>query len=372
MNPAADINSFEIPDHFKRRLIEATRGSGFGRQFFRGLNAYSGDHGVWHRVKTYAAGVFGSLFFGATSYFSIDGSVRMIDVSLEEDPVLSDIGHGGEWLQQPFQYGLAIHMYLISALSNRGCYEEVKEVYREIIASIAESDGCDIEAFYDKLEADVSYLAGRSLSRTNPLEIRAFLIDLFSEIDLTIHDCPPLRLDRQLETHYRDLAAELKAGDAWTVSQTAQDIRDGFRLLGNRGIVQALEKGVGVAVFDIAMLVSIGFMFWGLTIVFDEVLLSRDAPESSGHLSEWSINILTNVFLIYLVHSWTIKREVTLNKTRRIMCDHFKSDDLEAGGHGLTGPQAERLLDACNRYLDSLAAKCQFNTLPSQYRIHHL
>lgn len=361
--------TYQVSDLHKRRLMEATQVSCYGRNFFRGLHAYSGDHGVWHRIKTYAAAVFGSLFFGATTYFSVDGAVRMVDVSLQDDPIPSDVGHGGEWLQQPFQYGLALHMYLISAFSNRGCLEEVKGIYSDIIADIANQEDVDIEELYHKLEADILFLAKRAVSGANLFEVRTFLIDLFRTIDLDLVDCETLRVDRELRDHYRALMGSLKESQAWTCSNIVKDTRDGLRLLGRRGVGQAIEKGAGVVVFDLAMLVSVGFMLWGLTIVFDEVFLSRSAPESSGHLSEWSINILTNLTLIYLVHSWTIKREVTLYKTRRVMIEHLRPEDEEAGGHGLNGQSLDRLLGACNELLDRLAEKCQFNTLPSQYRL---
>ncbi|WP_162268164.1 hypothetical protein [Waddlia chondrophila] len=139
--------------------------------------------------------------------------------------------------------------------------------------------------------------------------------------------------------------------------------------MGRSGIGQGIERGAGVVVFDLAMLVSIGFMVWGLTIAFSEVFLAKSAPENSGHLSEWPISIITNVFLISLIYSWTIKREQTLYKTKRIMVEHFHSGDIEEEGHGLQGESLNRLVGACNHLLDMLAEKCQFNTLPSQYRL---
>lgn len=368
MNPIVN-HSFEIPDHYRKRLLEATQGSSYGRQFFRGLRAYSGDHGAWHRIKTCAAAVFGSLFFGATTYFSIDGSVRMIDVSLKKESIPSDVGHGGEWLQQPFQYGLAVHMYLISAFSNRGCLEEVKSIYREIISHITNEEETDIENFYHKLESDIFYLAKRTVSGATLIEVRTFLIDLFDEMNLNEIDCPSLQIDRELKDHYFRLTEALKANNAWSCSNVVKDTCDGLKLLGRSGIGQGIERGAGVVVFDLAMLVSIGFMVWGLTIAFSEVFLAKSAPENSGHLSEWPISIITNVFLISLIYSWTIKREQTLYKTKRIMVEHFHSGDIEEEGHGLQGESLNRLVGACNHLLDMLAEKCQFNTLPSQYRL---
>ena len=365
-----DQNVFEIPDQFKQRLIEATQVSWYGRQFFTGLNAYSGDHGTLHRIKTYAAAVFGSFFFGATSYFSIDGSVRMVATSLQQDPISSDVGHGGEWGQQPFQYGLAIHMYLISAFTNRGCLEDVKTIYRDIIEHLINEEGKDITAFYHKLEDDILYLMNRSFSKANILEARVFLSELFQKVDLNDFPCRPLELDRAVITDYKKILKQLKESDSWTLSNIAGDIDDGFHLLKQIGIGQTIEKSAGVLLFDAAMLASVAFMLWGMTIVIDEVFVSRTSPESSGHVSEWSINILTNFFLMHLVYSWSIKREITLHKTRRVMMNHFQQGDLEMGVVGPTGESKNRLIESCNHYLDQLAQKCQFNTLPSQYRLN--
>lgn len=369
--PVVTDDKFEVPEEFKQRLFEATQVSWYGRNFFRGLHAYSGDHGTWHRIKVYAAAVFGSLFYGSTSYFSIDGSVRMVDASLQEDPIPSDIGHGGEWIQQPFQYGLAIHMYLLNAFSNRGCLEEVKGIYRDVIAHMLKDEGKDITKFYQKLEKDVLFLVNRTFSKSNLLEVRLFLTDLFKDVDTADFPCRPLALDRGLVNSYRQILQGIKESRSWTLSNTARDVGSSFRLLKERGVGQTIGKTTGVVVFDAAMLVSVAFMMWGLTIVIDEVFISQSGPESSGHLSEWSINILTNLFLIYLVYSWTIKREVTLHNTRSVMMQHLRpeDDDLESGGPSLTKRQQRRLIEGCNHYLDQLAEKCQFNTLPSQYHL---
>lgn len=369
--PTIDDGKFEVPDQFKQRLLEATKVSWYGRQFFRGLHTYSGDHGTWHRIKVYAAAVFGSFFYGATTYFSFDGSVRMVDTSLQEDPIPSNVGHGGEWMQQPFQYGLAIHIYLLNAFANRGCLEEVKEIYREIVDHLVNNEGKDITGFYEKLEKDVLYLANRTFTKSNLLEVRLFLADLFRDVDTDDFPCRPLKLDKELTDTYRQILRDLKESASWSLVNISRDAKDSYRLLKDRGVGQAIGKAAGVAVFDAAMLVSVAFMIWGMSIVFDEVFISKTSPESSGHLSEWSINILTNLFLIYLVYSWTIKREVTLQNTRRVMMRHLQSDvdDLEGGGSALSQRQKQRLIEGCNHHLDQLAEKCQFNTLPSQYHL---
>jgi hypothetical protein len=373
MQPTIPLNSrsFIIPDEYRIKLQDALQVSWYGRNMFRGLHGHSGDGGTGHKIKVYAAAVFGTLCYGTTSYFSITGAVNMAQASLAQDPVPADIGHTGEWLQQPFQYGFAIYTYLFAAFSSRGCLEEVKTVYAEIIAYLIEKDQkADISDFYQQMEDDILHLSDRCLSKTNLLKIRAFLVELFKDIDLSKFKCRPLKLDRKLVTHYEEILDRLKKSQSWSLANTKECLGEEMRVLARHGTGQAVLTGSGIVVFQIAMLATSAIMGWGLSAVVDEVFISKNAPESAGHLPDWTINILTNLFLTYVVYSWTIKKEAVLNRTQRVMQQYLQAGrDIEEGGLQLRSEELKRLCKTCNDLLDQLAAKCSFGPLPSQYRL---
>jgi hypothetical protein len=264
-------------------------------------------------------------------------------------------------------------MYLFSALSNQGYLKDVEELYSKLTDEVlAGEEGKDISELYRQFEADFQFLAKRSFSGMDLLQVRLHLIELFKNVDTAKFPCEPLAMDRLLTDDYKRMVQKLKEQEEWTLSNIKENWKEGLSLMRKRGTAQTVEKGICFAGFQAAMAVTSIFMVWGLTIVFDEVFLSKTGREASGHLAEWSINVLTNLALMYVIYSWLIKREATLRRTKDVMERQLRgspSQDLEEGAEPQK-PNAvkNRLIEAFNKVLDGLAEKCHFNTLPSQYR----
>lgn len=368
MEPGIVHPIFVLSDERKEQLEEALKGSWYGRNVFRGLHAYSGDHGICHRVSVYAVAVFATLFYGAGAYLTCEGAWKMAQMMFP-DQIQADIGHVGEWPMQMFECGLAIYLCVLLPFSNRGSLEDVKGIYRDVIADLINSgEERDISDFYQELENNIVYLSKRAFSNTDLFEIRLFLLDLFQNADMNILSCPDLELDRQLVNVYQGIRDSIEKSRAWTPSNAVDLLSTGLQLLAERGVGQAVVRGIGMTAFDLGVLICSAFMLWGFTAVINEAYISGTGPESSGHLFGWTLGgLLTSLVLIYTAYSYTIKREAVLHRTKKIMEEHLRPQDVEAQ-LPYTQEQRDRLVNMCNDVLDQLAEKCDYNTLPSQYR----
>jgi hypothetical protein len=371
------MQHFVTPDHFKKNLEESLKPTWYGRNIILGLASYANQGGMVHKIKVYAAALFGVLFGGFTTFYSFDGSIRMVQYSLDEkklgNPMPSDVGHGGEWIQQPFQYGLASHMFLFSAFANKGHLDKMKQLYQELIKEVLKTEeGKDITQFYKECEDDFRFLANRCLTSANLIQIKLELIKIFENINTESFKCIPLDLDRSLEIDYVTIIKELNKTESWAPSNLGKNLKLGVSLMRKRGVAQAIENGVCFSLFQAAMLATSFFMIWGMTRVVDEVFISKTDQRASGHLPEWSIAVFTNFLLMFVIYSWLFRKEVRLHRTHNVMRKHLvrpgSEVDLEDGMKLRTTHMKNHLIKTFNDVLDSLAEKCHYNTLPSQYR----
>ncbi len=318
MQPDTQINRFVIPEEYTEQLQRALKPSLYGREIFTGIHAYSGDGGAVHRIAVYAAAVFGALYYGAGAFLTINGAREMSEkLFSNRSGSHSDIGHVGEWPLQIFDYGLAIYAYFLHAFSNRGCLEKVKGIYRNVIEYLVNQEQeLDISDFYQQLEDDILYLANRSFSNTDLLEIRLFLVELFEGIDMNVFSCPSLELDRILCEDYREILNRIKESQSLSLSNICKFLSDGIGLLGRRGTGQAVIKSIAMSVFQIGVLACSVFLVWGFSVVINESYISKISPDASGHLFGWGIEGFTNLLLIYAAYSWVIKREAVLHRTQ--------------------------------------------------------
>jgi len=346
---------------------KAVGGSFYGRNVWVGLNSAIDRAGVMGKLKVLSLAIFGTYFAAFTSYYSFDGSVRIIKWSIEErmlgEPLPSDIGHGGEWMQQPFQNLLVYQLCLLSPLANEGHLCNVKSVYKKLIKKAFEQEEADFSGLFFQFEEDFKYLAKRSFCSTDLFAIKRELVHLFDRIDLSLFDCPSLEIDRALLGDYADLEKKIAKLNNWNPVNLLKNWKIAAYQMGKRGVGQAVEKGVYFSLFQFAMLLSSAILLFGLTIVIDEVFLSKSGEEASGHLSEWTVNIVTNLLLIYFSYLFLIKREAMLTRTGQVFENHLLQQDRE-------NPfLQERLVETMNSHLDHLAEKCHFTHLPSSYRI---
>ena len=360
--------STDLMGKYQKKLERSVTGSFYGKNIWMGLHSTLEKARILRKIRILATTIFGAYFAGITSYYSFDGATRIVKWSIEErldgNPLPSDIGHGGEWILQPIQNLLAIHLCYLSTLANEGHLSKVKRLYAKLTNKILE-DGSpvDISHLYSRFEEDFKYLARRSFRSTNLFEIKQEMIAVFGKIDTSLYFCPPLDLDRSLQDDYLDLLEKIQKLDNWNLNNVKENWRLGISQLGRRGVVQAVEKGAYFSLFQVVLLISSAFLIFGLSIVIDEVFISKTGRESSGHLSEWSINIMTNFLLSYFCYLFLIKREAMLVRTRRVMKRYLeKSDEGEP-------TRKNHLVETMNEHLDHLAEKCHFTHLPSSYRI---
>jgi len=357
----------DFMNRFDKKLCQSVGGSFYGKPVWKGIHSTIEQAGAIGKLKTLAGTIFGTYLITATSYLSFDGAVRITKWSLEEalhgDALPSDIGHGGEWLQQPFQNLLIVHLLFISTLANEGRLSKVKRLYADFVKDIVErGKPSDLSEIYSRFERDFKFLAKRSYRSMNLFEIKIELIRLFRHIDTKTYQCPSLDIDRGLVDEYRSIAGKIQRLDNWNPKNVIENWRIGLYQLGKKGMGQAFEKSLYFTIFQIVMIVSSGLIIVGLASVIDEVFVSKRSEESVGHLSEWFFQVFANLFLIRYSYLIMIKREAMLVRTRRVMKRHLRNFK--------GNPQ--RLIKLMNQTLDCMAEKCHFTHLPSSYRFNPL
>ncbi len=354
----------ELVPKYEKKLTEVTSGSFYGKNVWIGLHSSLERSSLMQKLKILSGTIFGSYLFTFTTYFSFDGAIRIVKWSIEQriegEPLPSDIGHGGEWIQQPLQNFLVIHLLYLSTMANQGQLARVTRIYDRLAKKIAAlKEGDDLSKLYRICEQDLRTLARRSFISLNMFQIKQELLKIFQSIDTAHSPCRTLDWDRALEGDYKALSQKLKALESITPFNTLKNWRIGYRHLCKRGLGQALEKSAFFTFFQGIMLFSSLLLLLGLGLVIDEVFLSQSGEESSGHLSEWILNIFTNFGLIYFSYYFLIKKEALLIRTRRVMA-HFLEEKEDRSSH---------LVKVMNKELDERADRCHFTHLPSSYRL---
>lgn len=358
---------------FNQTLFKASLNRFWPVRLFKGIHAFGDQRGRVAEVALIIAGIIGTGVFGASVYFSSEGSALIFkdayDSIVSGLGVPSQIGHAGEWSSQVIIYTL-VFFQEIKKVVREGDYKMLKSSYRNFLKDI--SDKKDLENipteidwkdFYQNLKINLNVIGPQCILPKNSLKNHLTAIRLMEELPqaMDLEMAEDRLLKQALVNVKADCDTHLKSKNYF------KRLWQGLKSINQcHGRVVQVASALTGFVLPLFLSFQSFLSFVGSALVAKEVLEGVQSLSVIGHVGEWPANGLMFAYMANYFHDWSLLDQGDFVIVYKILQDHLgRLQDPENGNQRLY----QRFREVANHELQRRASQCMFAVLPSQYRL---